>query len=47
MLSLLTKLRVHSRLEAAALVRQLMWRDLSDPLVGLDGAQPQMNGDVA
>jgi two-component system nitrate/nitrite response regulator NarL len=26
--NILTKLRVHSRLEAAALVRQLMWRDV-------------------
>ena len=45
--NILTKLRVHSRLEAAALVRQLMWRDLSDPIVRLDAPESQMNGDVA
>jgi DNA-binding NarL/FixJ family response regulator len=46
--NILTKLRVHSRLEAAALVRQLMWRDMSDPIVRLDGVpEPQMSNDVA
>ena len=44
--NILTKLRVHSRLEAAALVRQLMWRDLADPVVRIDEAQPQMSNDV-
>ena len=45
--NILTKLRVHSRLEAAALVRQLMWRDLSDPIGRLDGAEPRLSNDVA
>ena len=46
--NILTKLRVHSRLEAAALVRQLMWRDFADPVVRIDGEpQPQMSNDVA
>jgi two-component system response regulator DesR len=44
--NILTKLRVHSRLEAAALVRQLMWRDVSEPVVRIDGAEPQLTSDV-
>lgn len=39
--NILSKLRVHSRLEAAALVRQLAWRDVAGPRT--NGADTSLN----
>jgi DNA-binding NarL/FixJ family response regulator len=52
--NILAKLRVHSRLEAAALVRQLMWRESSEPSgaivdasSAIVGSSSRMDNDVA
>jgi DNA-binding NarL/FixJ family response regulator len=45
--NILAKLRVHSRLEAAALVRQLMWKDFSDPSRAIVASPSRMSDDVA
>jgi DNA-binding NarL/FixJ family response regulator len=45
--NILTKLRVHSRLEAAALVRQLRLRVPQDPSTSIVGSQSRMSDGVA
>jgi DNA-binding NarL/FixJ family response regulator len=45
--NILAKLRVHSRLEAAALVRRFMWRDPPAPSASIDGSSSRMSDDVA
>jgi DNA-binding NarL/FixJ family response regulator len=42
--NILAKLEVHSRLEAAALVRQVLWNGLIEPPIGVAGGQSLRNG---
>lgn len=45
--NILAKLRVHSRLEAAAFVRQILWQDYVEPPAGVSATTSQRSNDVA